>query len=92
MRRGAAQMPQRSPDGGGEYTHAQYQIFELFRGHSEKLVTDRIPEAKLMSALRCAVARRDARGFDMSRQVADPSQLTDEDLGEIERLLKEMRK
>ena len=24
---------------------------------------------------------RDARGFDMSRQVADPSQLTDEDLG-----------
>src|SRR5688572_30844320 len=24
---------------------------------------------------------RDARGFDMSRQVADPTQLTDEDLG-----------
>ncbi len=24
---------------------------------------------------------RDARGFDMSRQVADPSQLTDEDMG-----------
>ena len=24
---------------------------------------------------------RDARGFDMSREVADPSQLTDEDLG-----------
>src|SRR4051795_9950452 len=24
---------------------------------------------------------RDARGFDMSRQMADPSQLTDEDLG-----------
>src|SRR3569623_1181073 len=25
--------------------------------------------------------RRDARGFDMSRQIADPTQLTDEDLG-----------
>ena len=24
---------------------------------------------------------RDARGFDMSRQIADPTQLTDEDLG-----------
>ena len=24
---------------------------------------------------------RDARGFDMARQIADPSQLTDEDLG-----------
>ena len=24
---------------------------------------------------------RDARGFDMTREVADPSQLTDEDLG-----------
>ena len=62
---------QPSPDGGGEYTHAQYQIFELFRGHSEKLVTDRIPEAKLMSALRCAVARRDARGQDCLRRLSD---------------------
>ena len=57
--------------GGGEYTHTQYQIFELFRAHCEKLVTDRIPQAKLMAALRCCVKKRDPRGQTLLRILSD---------------------
>jgi len=54
------------------------------------VASSRVVNAYAGSTLRARRARwdfeeesplRDARGFDMSRQVADPSQLTDEDLG-----------
>ncbi|MDQ6641238.1 MAG: proteasome accessory factor PafA2 [Actinomycetota bacterium] len=54
------------------------------------VASSRVVNAYASSTLRARRARwdfeeesplRDARGFDMSRQVADPSQLTDEDLG-----------
>ncbi len=54
------------------------------------VASSQVVNAYAMSALKARRARwdfeeesplRDARGFDMSREVADPSQLTDEDLG-----------
>src|SRR4029078_6013815 len=54
------------------------------------VASSRVVNAYAGSTLRARRARwdfeeesplRDARGFDMSRQLADPSQLTDEDLG-----------
>src|SRR6476660_9824575 len=54
------------------------------------VASSQIVNSYAMSTLRARRARwdfeeesplRDARGFDMSREVADPSQLTDEDLG-----------
>ncbi len=54
------------------------------------VASSQVVNAYAMSTLRARRARwdfeeesplRDARGFDMSREVADPSQLTDEDLG-----------
>ena len=54
------------------------------------VASSQIVNAYASSTLRARRARwdfeeesplRDARGFDMSRQIADPSQLTDEDMG-----------
>jgi proteasome accessory factor PafA2 len=54
------------------------------------VASSQVVNAYAMSTLKARRARwdfeeesplRDARGFDMSREVADPSQLTDEDLG-----------
>src|SRR5919199_5334884 len=54
------------------------------------VASSHVVNAYAMSTLKARRARwdfeeesplRDARGFDVSRQVADPSQLTDEDLG-----------
>ncbi|WP_321573736.1 depupylase/deamidase Dop [Nocardioides sp. Kera G14] len=72
-------------------TEVEYGISVAGNPHANPMVaSSQIVNAYATAALEARRARwdfeeesplRDARGFDMSRQVADPSQLTDEDLG-----------
>ena len=59
----------RQPDGG------------LVAGRSSAYASATIRARRARWDLEEESPLRDARGFDMSRQVADPSQLTDEDMG-----------
>lgn len=72
-------------------TETEFGISVVGHPHANPMVAStRLVNAYASSTLRARRARwdfeeesplRDARGFDMSRAVADPTQLTDEDLG-----------
>jgi proteasome accessory factor A len=72
-------------------TEVEYGISVQGQPSANAMVaSSQVVNAYAASAVRARRARwdfeeeaplRDARGFDMSRQIADPSQLTDEDLG-----------
>ncbi|MCX6401058.1 MAG: depupylase/deamidase Dop [Propionibacteriales bacterium] len=72
-------------------TEIEYGISVLGQPTANPMVaSSQVVNAYASATLRARRARwdfeeesplRDARGFDMSRQIADPSQLTDEDLG-----------
>src|SRR6476469_7827604 len=72
-------------------TETEFGISVQGHPHANPMVAStRLVNAYASSTLKARRARwdfeeesplRDARGFDMSREVADPSQLTDEDLG-----------
>ena len=72
-------------------TETEFGISVQGHPHANPMVAStRLVNAYASATLRARRARwdfeeesplRDARGFDMSREVADPSQLTDEDLG-----------
>jgi proteasome accessory factor A len=72
-------------------TETEFGISVTGQPHANPMVAStRLVNAYASSTLRARRARwdfeeesplRDARGFDMAREVADPSQLTDEDLG-----------
>jgi len=72
-------------------TETEFGITVPGQPHANPMVaSSQVVNAYALSTLRARRARwdfeeesplRDARGFDMSRDVADPSQLTDEDLG-----------
>ncbi len=72
-------------------TEIEYGISVAGQPHANPMVaSSQVVNAYASSTLRARRARwdfeeesplRDARGYDLSRQVADPSQLTDEDMG-----------
>ena len=72
-------------------TETEFGISVVGSPHANPMVAStRLVNAYASATLKARRARwdfeeesplRDARGFDMSRSVADPSQLTDEDLG-----------
>src|ERR1700712_5352603 len=72
-------------------TETEFGISVQGHAHANPMVAStRLVNAYATATLKARRARwdfeeesplRDARGFDMSRDVADPSQLTDEDLG-----------
>jgi proteasome accessory factor A len=72
-------------------TETEFGISVVGQPHANPMVAStRLVNAYASATLKARRARwdfeeesplRDARGFDMARQIADPSQLTDEDLG-----------